>query len=156
MTEPNAQDVYRYWDSHTMGTQFLRGEAVEPGSKEFFERLHPIMFRHEYLIPLYDKESVALRGKSLIEVGCGMGFDSLEWKKRGVDVTSVDLTPNALRNAKRHFEVMEEHCYPYKTMRPGFKAWAFNNIFHPLYRLIPKALARPFGFKFVITGNKPE
>ncbi|MEE8104683.1 MAG: class I SAM-dependent methyltransferase [Planctomycetota bacterium] len=144
MTEPNAQDVYRYWDSHTMGTQFLRGEAVEPGSKEFFERLHPIMFRHEYLIPLYDKESVALRGKSLVEVGCGMGFDSLEWKKRGVDVTSVDLTPNALRNAKQHFEVMGD------TGR-----FTVGSAFHPLYRLIPKALARPFGFKFVITGNKP-
>jgi ubiquinone/menaquinone biosynthesis C-methylase UbiE len=34
-----------------------------------------------------------------------MGYDSLEFLKRGVRVTATDLTPNAVRIASRHFEV---------------------------------------------------
>jgi SAM-dependent methyltransferase len=51
-------------------------------------------------------------------------------------------------------EVRKEHYYPYRTRRPGLKARLFNHLFCPLYRLLPRFLVRPFGFKFVITGNK--
>jgi SAM-dependent methyltransferase len=49
---------------------------------------------------------IELRGKKLLEIGCGMGYDSLEFIRRGVRVTAVDLTPNAVAFAKRHFEVV--------------------------------------------------
>ncbi len=51
--------------------------------------------------------------------------------------------------------VRKEHHYPYKTRRKGLKASLFNRVFVPLYRAVPVALVRPFGFKFVITANKP-
>jgi ubiquinone/menaquinone biosynthesis C-methylase UbiE len=265
MPEANtkAQDVLNYWDAHTMGTQFLRGENVEPGTREYFERLHPIIYRYEYVPPIFDAESKKLQDKKLLEVGCGMGFDVIEWAKRGVDVSAVDLTPNAIKIAEHHVELMgqkaelqvgsaldlpypdntfdavwsrgvlhvtsdtpkaisevyrvlkpggrmivvnlynkyswfvfftkfgrenfefkeedapvidlytvgeikqlfstfdqlevcKEHYYPYKTRRPGLKAKLFNNIFCPVYRLLPRFLVRPFGFKFVIKGYKPN
>ena len=34
-----------------------------------------------------------------------MGYDSLEFLKRGVRVTATDLTENAVRLARRHFEI---------------------------------------------------
>jgi ubiquinone/menaquinone biosynthesis C-methylase UbiE len=34
-----------------------------------------------------------------------MGYDSLEFLKRGVRVTATDLTPNAVKLARRHFEL---------------------------------------------------
>ena len=34
-----------------------------------------------------------------------MGYDSLEFLKRGVRVTATDLTPNAVQMTRRHFEV---------------------------------------------------
>jgi ubiquinone/menaquinone biosynthesis C-methylase UbiE len=52
-----------------------------------------------------EREAQILRGKHLLEVGCGMGYDSLEFLKRGVRVTATDLTENAVRIARRHFEV---------------------------------------------------
>jgi ubiquinone/menaquinone biosynthesis C-methylase UbiE len=43
-----------------------------------------------------------------------MGYDSLEFLKRGVRVTATDLTPNAVELTRRHFEVegvqAEEIC----------------------------------------------
>jgi SAM-dependent methyltransferase len=50
-------------------------------------------------------EAQILRGKQLLEVGCGMGYDSLEFLKRGVRVTATDLTENAVLFAARHFEI---------------------------------------------------
>jgi ubiquinone/menaquinone biosynthesis C-methylase UbiE len=34
-----------------------------------------------------------------------MGYDSLEFLKRGVRVTATDLTPNAVKLSRRHFEI---------------------------------------------------
>jgi ubiquinone/menaquinone biosynthesis C-methylase UbiE len=53
-----------------------------------------------------ESESAGLRGKKLLEIGCGMGYDSLEFLKRGVNVTAIDLTPAAIGFAKRHFETV--------------------------------------------------
>jgi ubiquinone/menaquinone biosynthesis C-methylase UbiE len=52
-----------------------------------------------------EREAAHLQGKHLLEIGCGLGYDSLEFLKRGVRVTATDLTPNAVRLARRHFEL---------------------------------------------------
>jgi ubiquinone/menaquinone biosynthesis C-methylase UbiE len=52
-----------------------------------------------------EREAAILKGKHLLEVGCGMGYDSLEFLKRGVRVTATDLTPNAVKLSRRHFEI---------------------------------------------------
>jgi ubiquinone/menaquinone biosynthesis C-methylase UbiE len=52
-----------------------------------------------------EREAARLGGAHLLEVGCGMGFDSVEFLRRGVRVTATDLTPSAVRIAQRHFEV---------------------------------------------------
>ncbi len=102
----NRQDILQYWNAHVMGTQFLCDEEFEINSREYFERLRPIMFRHEYLLPLIDKEAMKLRGSNLLEVGSGMGFDALEWARRDIYVTSVDLASNAVQMAQHHAVVM--------------------------------------------------
>src|SRR6185503_11151016 len=52
-----------------------------------------------------EREAAILKGKHLLEVGCGMGYDSLGFLKRGVRVTATDLTPNAVILTCRHFEI---------------------------------------------------
>lgn len=42
--------------------------------------------------------------RNLLEVGCGMGTDTLVFARRGFDTTGVDLAPGHLRLAKRLFE----------------------------------------------------
>jgi 2-polyprenyl-3-methyl-5-hydroxy-6-metoxy-1,4-benzoquinol methylase len=54
-------------------------------------------------MPRIEQQAALLRGKHLLEIGCGMGFDSLEFLKRGVRVTATDLTQSAVDLAKRHF-----------------------------------------------------
>jgi ubiquinone/menaquinone biosynthesis C-methylase UbiE len=52
-----------------------------------------------------EREALILKGKHLLEIGCGMGYDSLEFLRRGVRVTATDLTPNAVSLTRRHFEI---------------------------------------------------
>ena len=109
----NANDDMRvsavrsYWNTHTLGLQYASDQTLEPGSPEFFEHIRPWMnpYKFPWIMERIEREAALLRGKHLLEVGCGMGFDSLEFLKRGVCVTATDLTENAVRLARRHFEI---------------------------------------------------
>lgn len=99
-------EVYHYWNEHTLGMQYLRNEEIEIGSGEFFEHIQPWMnpYKFPWIMKLIEREACLLKGKHLLEIGCGMGYDSLEFLKRDVRVTATDLTPNAVKLATRHFE----------------------------------------------------
>jgi ubiquinone/menaquinone biosynthesis C-methylase UbiE len=62
-------------------------------------------FKFPWIMERIEREAAILKGKHLLEVGCGLGYDSLEFLRRGVRVTATDLTPNAVRLARRHFEI---------------------------------------------------
>lgn len=62
-------------------------------------------FKFPWIMARIERESARLQGRHLLEVGCGMGFDSVEFLRRGVRVTASDLTPTAVALARRHFEI---------------------------------------------------
>ena len=97
-----------YWNAHPLGLQYVSRQGVRQGSPEFFEHIRPWMnpYKFPWIMERIESEAARLQGKKLLEVGCGMGYDSLEFIRRGVRVTAVDLTPNAVEFAKRHFEVV--------------------------------------------------
>lgn len=99
--------VRAYWDSHPLGRQYLSAGGLEEGSREFFDNIRPWMnpFKFPWIMERIDREAKILDGGHVLEIGCGMGFDSLEFLKRGARVTATDLTPTAVRLARRHFEL---------------------------------------------------
>jgi ubiquinone/menaquinone biosynthesis C-methylase UbiE len=99
--------VRAYWDSHPLGYQYLSQDGLELGTPEFFDNIRPWMnpYKFPWIMERIERESGLLQGKHLLEIGCGMGFDSLEFLKRGVRVTATDLTPTAVRLARKHFEI---------------------------------------------------
>lgn len=102
-----VSDVCDYWDSHTLGLQYAFDESLVVGSPEFFEHIQSWMnpFKYPWIMDRIDHKAARLKGKHLLEVGCGMGFDSLEFLKRGVKVTATDLTPSAIELTRKHFEL---------------------------------------------------
>jgi ubiquinone/menaquinone biosynthesis C-methylase UbiE len=108
MDDPSdIEAVRRYWDSHPLGGQYVRDASLEPGSPEYFAHIRPWMgpFKFPWIMQRIEREAELLRGKHLLEIGCGLGFDSLEFLRRGVRVTASDLTPTAVTLARRHFEI---------------------------------------------------
>jgi ubiquinone/menaquinone biosynthesis C-methylase UbiE len=99
--------VHDYWNTHTLGFQYVTDPTIEPGSPEFFAHIRPWMnpYKFPWIMERIEREAALLQGKHLLEIGCGMGYDSLEFIKRGVRVTATDLTPNAVKMTLRHFEV---------------------------------------------------
>lgn len=101
--------VREYWDAHTLGLQYVRDSDLEPGTLEFFDHIRPWMnpYKFPWVMERIEREAARMGDGHLLEVGCGMGFDSLEFLKRGIRVTATDLTPNAIKLARQHFEVEE-------------------------------------------------
>jgi ubiquinone/menaquinone biosynthesis C-methylase UbiE len=44
-------------------------------------------------------------GKKLLEIGSGLGTDSVQFARSGAHVTCLDLTPESIALAKKHFEI---------------------------------------------------
>lgn len=103
----SVEQVRSYWDAHTLGLQYLSDPSVQIGSREFFDHIRPWMnpFKFPWIMERIEREASRLQGKHLLEVGCGMGYDSLEFLKRGVRVTATDLTPSAVDLTRKHFRL---------------------------------------------------
>lgn len=105
--QTTVSSVRNYWDSHPLGLQYVTDKNLEIGSPEFFVHIKPWMspFKFPWIMDRIESEAARLKGKHLLEIGCGMGFASLEFLKRGVRVTATDLTPTAVELTRKHFEI---------------------------------------------------
>ena len=106
-TQTTITAVFDYWNARTLGLQYVTDQSLEVGSRAFFAHIRPWMnpYKFPWIMARIEREAAILKGKHLLEVGCGMGYDSLEFLKRGVRVTATDLTPNAVVLTRRHFEL---------------------------------------------------
>ena len=116
MTDPNVDpktsdelvdQIRDYWDARTLGVQYVSDASLERGTREYFDNIRPWMnpYKFPWIMERIERHAADLKGKHLLEIGCGMGFDSLEFLKRGVRVTATDLTPAAVATTKQHFAV---------------------------------------------------
>jgi len=102
-----SERIYDYWNQHTLGNQYVSDQNIRPGTPEFFQHIRPWMnpYKFPWIMERIEREAGLLKSRHLLEIGCGMGYDSVEFLKRGVRVTATDLTPNAVTLARRHFEI---------------------------------------------------
>ncbi|MCS6885919.1 MAG: class I SAM-dependent methyltransferase [Acidobacteriota bacterium] len=90
-----------FWNANPCGSKFTTEEV---GSAEFFRRIEEHRYSTEWHIP----EVVGFqrwRGKQVLEVGCGLGTDGVNFARAGADYTGVDLTPRAVELTAKRFEL---------------------------------------------------
>jgi SAM-dependent methyltransferase len=88
--------VRAFWESHVNNEYYTRKErASEAYFREIEDRRYDF---HYHLRELFSR----LRGSqgSLLELGCGIGVDSVQLARCGYDVFAVDLSENALAVAR--------------------------------------------------------
>lgn len=87
----------------------VHGDAHEFGTREFFDAVE----KHRYTEYAPWMPSVMgfndFAGARLLEVGCGMGSDLLQFARGGAQCTGVDLTPRSIEISRKRFEVYGEH-----------------------------------------------
>ena len=97
--EELKQEVRDYWNAHPCGTQFTE---LEWGSKQFLDEVS--RFRYEtqpFMRSLMEFGN--FRGKQLLEIGCGLGSDLLEFARAGAVVTGIDLTSASIELVRKRF-----------------------------------------------------
>jgi SAM-dependent methyltransferase len=86
----------------------IYGREHKFGTREFFEAVA----RHRYTkYAPWMPEVMGFNdfaGARLLEVGCGMGTDLLQFARGGAKVTGVDLTPRSIEISRRHLAVYGE------------------------------------------------
>ncbi|HEY9283286.1 MAG TPA: class I SAM-dependent methyltransferase [Pyrinomonadaceae bacterium] len=95
------EQVRAFWQSHPCGTKFTEG--VELGSPEFFRRVEEFRYAKEgHILAAADFASAG--GLRVLEIGCGLGTDGVQFARAGADYTGVDLTEAAVELARHNFE----------------------------------------------------
>ena len=97
---PLDRQVAAYWDEHVHDLEI----ATHPvGTPEFFQELDDYRYdKLRYLPQLLNFAS--FKGKSLLEIGCGVGTDLVRFAEAGAVVTGIDISPVALELAGQNFQ----------------------------------------------------
>jgi SAM-dependent methyltransferase len=74
------------------------------GSREYFDAVEARKYLVEPHIPAF-AEFPRWRGKKVLEIGCGLGTDTINFARAGALVTAVDLSGESLALARRRAEV---------------------------------------------------
>jgi 2-polyprenyl-3-methyl-5-hydroxy-6-metoxy-1,4-benzoquinol methylase len=101
-THRSISDVRRYWDARPCN---IRHSPKPVGSREYFDEVEARKYLVEPHIPGF-AEFERWRGKRVLEVGCGIGTDSVNFARAGAQLTAVDLSSESLRIARERAEVM--------------------------------------------------
>lgn len=95
-------EVQLFWDARPCN---IRHSAKPVGSREYFDEVEARKYLVEPHIPAFADFS-RWWGKRVLEVGCGIGTDSINFARAGARLTAVDLSNKSLSIAARRAEVM--------------------------------------------------
>jgi 2-polyprenyl-3-methyl-5-hydroxy-6-metoxy-1,4-benzoquinol methylase len=101
-SDKSITDVQRYWDARPCN---IRHSPKPVGSREYFDEVEARKYLVEPHIPAF-AEFDRSAGKRVLEVGCGIGTDSVNFARAGAHVTAVDLSSESLHIAEQRAEVM--------------------------------------------------
>jgi SAM-dependent methyltransferase len=92
----SLRDVHDYWNEFTNDIEVT---DLPIGTPEFFNALEE--YRYDKIDYLRDYvDFPRYQGKKVLEIGCGVGIDLLQFARAGAHVTAVDLTENAVKLAQ--------------------------------------------------------
>jgi SAM-dependent methyltransferase len=96
----NVDSVKEFWETHVNNEYYTDEERA---SDAYFSAIEERRYSwHYHLQELFD----SLQGSQarLLEVGSGIGVDSIQLARCGFDVTAIDLTENAIAVARKFAE----------------------------------------------------
>jgi len=97
----SIQEVKDYWNARPCN---VRHSPAEVGTEEYFNQVEARKYFVEPHIPGF-AEFERWRGKKVLEIGCGIGTDTINFARAGAAVTAVDLSAESLKLANKRAEV---------------------------------------------------
>lgn len=101
-TGSQKDQVRDFWNRNV--NQFNQLNRGDVGTFEFYEAAEKLRYQYHYhLPPLFDRVAIEFPRGKLLEVGCSMGNDTIQFARRGMNVTGVDITEAAIDLIKKRF-----------------------------------------------------
>lgn len=93
--------VRAYWDARPCN---IRHSSKPVGERGYFDEVEAKKYFVEPHIPGF-AEFERWRGRRVLEIGCGIGTDTINFARHGAQVTAVDISEKSLEIARRRAEV---------------------------------------------------
>jgi 2-polyprenyl-3-methyl-5-hydroxy-6-metoxy-1,4-benzoquinol methylase len=93
--------VSEYWNSRPCN---IRHSTKPVGTREYYDEVEARKYFVEPHIPRF-AEFDRWKGKKVLEIGCGIGTDTINFARAGAQVTAVDLTEQSLEVARQRAKV---------------------------------------------------
>jgi 2-polyprenyl-3-methyl-5-hydroxy-6-metoxy-1,4-benzoquinol methylase len=111
--DKDIEDVRSFWNARPCN---IRHSDKEVGTKEYFDEVEGRKYMVEPHIPLF-AEFGRWKGKKVLEIGCGIGTDTISFARHGANVTAVDISDTSLDLARKRAKVfnLEDKITFYKA-----------------------------------------
>jgi SAM-dependent methyltransferase len=97
------EQIINYWNKQPCN---IRHSSCEVGTKEYFEEVeHRKYFVESHILEFADFSK--WNGKKVLEIGCGIGTDAVNFAKNGAEYTGIELSDVSLELTRKRFELFQ-------------------------------------------------
>jgi len=134
------EKVKDYWNARPCN---IKHSKAEIGSKQFFDEIEQRKYFVERHIP-YFAEFNEWRGKRVLEIGCGIGTDSINFVRSGADLVVIELSDESLKIVKKRFDLF------------GLKAKLYNGDAEDLATILQQEEKFDLVYSFGVIHHSPH
>ncbi|MGH7850815.1 MAG: class I SAM-dependent methyltransferase, partial [Thermodesulfobacteriota bacterium] len=98
---PNPYDPTRYWEDRLKSKFDLTGVGNIVFDRKYNEYLYKLQL--SVLKKALKKYKISLRGKTVLDIGCGTGFFFKFYLKNLAQITGIDITTTSVESLRKSF-----------------------------------------------------
>jgi ubiquinone/menaquinone biosynthesis C-methylase UbiE len=93
----SLEESKRYWDQHPIGIEILGGLPVTREEYAQYIDYYDQFYEYKHRVFKYEQYS----GKNVLEIGCGLGIDTIKFARAGAKITAIDLSTASVEYTQR-------------------------------------------------------